>query len=89
MDFFVAKLATDEALHAVNRVLRVGHTLALGYLPHQSLTALVHRNNAWRRAITFCICDDLWLTCHHVRKRAVCCTEVDSYNFTHNVTLRS
>ena len=41
LDFFVGEFAANQALDAIDCVLRVGHTLALRHLPHKALTFFV------------------------------------------------
>ena len=61
LDFFVAKVATDQALYFINSVLGIGHPLALSNLADQTFAVLVDSNDGWCRAITFGVSDNFRL----------------------------
>ena len=87
LDFFVAKFTTDKSFNTINSVFGVGHTLALRNLADQSLATFVYCDHARCRTVTFRIRNNLWFTRHQISEGAVCCTEVDSNNFTHILLL--
>jgi hypothetical protein len=53
-----AKTPTHEALDAGHGVFRVDHSLALGYLAHQSLVSLGERNHRREQAAALLRLDD-------------------------------
>ncbi|MNL46810.1 NAD-specific glutamate dehydrogenase [compost metagenome] len=85
LNLFVAELATDKTLYAVNSILCIRHTLTLRYLTNKTFATFINSHNRWCRAVTFRVCNYLWLTCNHIRYGAISCTEVDADDFTHRV----
>ncbi len=53
LNFFVIKVAANQTLNFINRILGVGHLLAAGHLPDQPLAILIDCYNRRRRAVTF------------------------------------
>ncbi len=77
------ELATDQALHGVERVARVGHGLALGRRADQSLAVIHVSNDGGGGASTFGVFDDLDLPAVHDSHAAVGRSQVNANNLAH------
>ena len=62
-DFVIAM--AHKPLDRINRVFRIGHSLALGYLPHQPLPGLSDRDHGRRSSPTLLVRDHHWLPALH------------------------
>ena len=81
----IVKAAADQALHRVNRVVRIGHRLTLGGLPDQALAIFCKGDDRRRRARAFCIFNNFGLAAFHHRNAAVGCAKIDTDNFCHTL----
>ena len=70
-DFFVGKFAADEALDAINGILRIGDALALGDFADQSLAFFGDGDYGWGSAVALSVGNYLWFAGYHVGKSAV------------------
>ena len=79
------KTATHEALHGVDRVLRVRHSLPLRHLANQPLATLRYRHNRRRRPRTLSVRDNDRLPAFHHSHAAVRRPQVNSNYLSHIV----
>ena len=85
----ITEAAADEALDGEDRVLGIGHRLALGRLTDQALLVLGEGYLARRGARAFGVLDDLGGAALHDRDAAVGGAQVDPDNFGHLYPHRS
>src|SRR5690606_10672477 len=83
-DFGSSELPSDQPLHRVQRIRRVGHGLPLRDLPDKSFVLVRKRDDGRRCAAAFLVRDNLHGAVLKHRYTAVCCAEVDSDYFAHN-----
>src|ERR1039458_7486437 len=76
-------LASHEALDRKDRVLRVGHRLALGDRADEALTGCRECHHRRRRTTPFRVLDDGWLPALQDGHARVCRAEVDTDRLTH------
>jgi hypothetical protein len=88
LHFLLGELAADEALHRVDRVLRVGHRLALRRSADEDLAAVLVRDDRRRRARALAVLDHLGRVAFHDRDARVRGAEVDADDLGH-VVLRN
>jgi hypothetical protein len=82
----VGELAADQALHRIERVLRIGDGLALGGRADHDFVVL-ERNHRRRRAVAFGVLDDTRGVALHDRHARVRRAEVDADDLAHFCTL--
>ena len=82
LHFRVGEFAADEALHRVERILRIRDRLALGCRADQYFIVL-ERDDGRRGAIAFRVFNHARRIAFHDRDARVRRTEVDTDNFTH------
>src|SRR5262249_10278767 len=82
--FLLFEAAADEALHREDRVLRVGHGLALGRRADQHLALFGVGDDGGRRARAFRVLDHLGLCVFDDGDAAVGGAEVDADDFCHD-----
>src|SRR5690606_10380583 len=75
--------ATDEALHRVQSVVRVGHCLTLGRLTDQNFAIVGVRNDGRRGTAALGILDDLGLAVFQNGNARVGSTQVNTDDFAH------
>jgi hypothetical protein len=80
--------ASDEPLDAKDRVLRVGHRLALGDLAHQALAVAGNGHHRGRGSAAVGIGDDRGVTTVHDGYTRIGCSKIDSDSFAHFLFLR-
>jgi hypothetical protein len=76
--------AADQTLDREERVVGIGHSLALGRLADQPLTTLGEGDHRWRRAGAFGILDDLGTAAFHHGHARVRGAQVDTNHFAHH-----
>src|SRR5450830_42086 len=81
-DFFV-ELATDQTLHRVQCVMRIGHRLALGRLANQDFAIVGVGNDRRRGACTLGVFDHFGLAVFKNGDTGVGSPQVDTDNFAH------
>ena len=82
-----ASRTAHETLDRINRLFRVRDCLALCNVAHKTFTVLAESDNRRRGAETFCIGDDDRLATFHHGNAAVCRTQVNTNNLTHDFNL--
>ena len=82
LHFRIGELATDQALHRVERVLGIGHRLALGRGADEYLIVL-ERDDRRRGAIAFRILDNTRGRAFHDRDAGIGRAEVDTDDLAH------
>jgi hypothetical protein len=80
---FFIEAASDQALHGIQGIVRIGHCLALGRLAHKHLVAIGEADNGRGGAITLAVLDHPCLTPFHHRDAGVGGTQVNSDNLAH------
>ncbi len=80
----LVKRAPHQALDGENRTERVGDGLPLGHRAHQPLTIFIHGYNRWRGASTFGVGDHFRLATFNDRHHAVGCSQIYTYDLTHD-----
>jgi hypothetical protein len=85
LDFFLVELTADQALDSEQRVLRVGHGLALGRRADEDLAVFLVGDDRRRSTGAFRILDDLRLTIFHDRHAGVGGAQVDTDDSAHNI----
>jgi hypothetical protein len=85
LDFLLhfLELAAHEALDGEDRVLRIGHGLALGRRAHQPLPALRERHDRGRRAPAFRVRHHGRLAAFHDRHAGIRRSQIDAQYFCH------
>jgi hypothetical protein len=83
----VVEAAAHQALHRVDRVLRVDDRLALGRDADQPLAVLVESDDGRRRAVAFGIGDHGRVAAFHDGDNAVGGAQVNADNFTHDILM--
>src|SRR5579875_376981 len=83
LHLWIIEFTTHQALDRVNGVLRVGHCLTLGNLPHQSLATLGNGDNRRSQRRAFAVIQYGWFAGFHDRDNRVCCSEVDTNHSCH------
>ena len=83
LHFLLGELAADQALHRVDRVLGVGHRLALGRGADQDLAVLLIGDDRRRGAGTLAVLDHLGGVAFHDRDAGVGGPEVDADDLCH------
>jgi hypothetical protein len=76
-----------ESLDRENCVLWIHYRLALGRLPHQSLTALRERHYRRAKAATFRRGDDDWIATLNNSHHTICRPQINANYLTHLSTL--
>ena len=79
-------VASHVSLDGSNGSVCVGYRLTLCRLADQSLTGLGKCNNRRGCADTLCICDNGRLSAFHNCYTAVCCTKINTNDFSHDVS---
>mmetsp|Transcript_548 Transcript_548/g.838 ORF Transcript_548/g.838 Transcript_548/m.838 type:complete len:86 (-) Transcript_548:57-314(-) len=82
----VVDATTDQALYAEDRVFWVRDSLTLGRLTSETFIVR-ERNDRRRRAGAFCVLDYTRLRAIHDSHAGVSCTEVDTNDFSHVLSL--
>ncbi|MDG5978308.1 NAD-specific glutamate dehydrogenase [Hydrogenophaga taeniospiralis CCUG 15921] len=85
LDLFLGELAADQALDRVERVLGVGHGLALGACSDQHLTVFLVSHDRRRGACTFRVLDHLGGVAFHDGHARVGGAQVDADDSSHVV----
>jgi hypothetical protein len=85
LHFLLGELAADQALDGVQRVLGVGHGLALGGRADQHFTVFLVGHDGRRGARTFAVLDHLGGVAFHDGHAAVGGAQVDADDFSHVV----
>ena len=85
----LGELATDQTLGGEDRVLGIGHGLALGGLADEAFAALGEGDDRWGGACTFRVFKHGRLTALHDGHAGVGGAEVDSEDFGHEVVFLS
>ena len=88
LDFFFSELAADQALHRVQRVLGVGHRLALGGCAHQHFAVFLVRNDGRGGACAFRVFDHFGRVAFHHSDAAVGGSQVNADDSSHGVLLK-
>jgi len=83
LHFLFFELASDEPLHREDRVLRIGHRLALRRRPDEHLAVVTIGDDRRRRARAFGILDDLGRAAFHDRDATVRRPEIDTDDLAH------
>jgi len=78
--------AAHEPLDREDGVLRIGHRLPLGDLPHQTLSSFGEGHHRRRQTSAFGVGDDNRLSTFHHGDNRIGCPEVDPDDFAHSVT---
>ncbi|VVN70124.1 hypothetical protein PS685_04984 [Pseudomonas fluorescens] len=81
-NFFV-KTTTDQTLHRVQGVMRIGHCLTLGRLANQNFAIIGVRNDRRRSTRAFCVFDNFCFTVFQNRHTRVGGPEVNTDNSAH------
>ena len=81
-NFFV-KTTTDQTLHRVQGVMRIGHCLTLGRLANQNFTIIGIRNDRRRGTRAFCVFNNFSFTVFQNRHTRVGGPEVNTDNSAH------
>src|SRR4030095_2998841 len=79
---------SDKALHGINGIGRISHSLAFGYLSHQTLALVSKTNHARRRPSTFFVRDNLNRSAFQNRDTAIGRSQVYADRFSHFFSLR-
>jgi hypothetical protein len=79
----VVEAAADEALHRENRIVGIGHGLALRWLSDEPFAVLGESDHRRRRARAFAVLDDLGLAAFHHGNAAVGRAQVDANDLGH------
>jgi NAD-specific glutamate dehydrogenase len=83
LDIRIIEAAADQALDGVERVGRVGDTLALSRKANEALIVSGEGDNGWRRVGTLGVFQNFRLAAVHDRHTRVRRAEVDANNLTH------
>ena len=81
-NFFV-KTTTDQTLHRVQGVMRIGHCLTLGRLANQNFAIVGVRNDRRRSARAFCVFNNFCLAVFQNRHTRVGGAQVNTDNSAH------
>ena len=81
---FIFELAPDQSLDRKQSILRIGHRLAFGCLPHQDFVIVAERDNRWCGPRAFAVFDNLGLAAFEHRDARVGGAEIDTNNFCHD-----
>ena len=79
----VGKLSTDQTLDCIQRVLGIGHRLALGSLSDQHLIITSERDDRRSSAPAFAVLDDLRLARLEYRDAGIGRAQIDSDDLAH------
>ena len=82
----LAILAAHKTLDRVERVFRIGDSLAFGHLPDKPVAVLCECNDRRRRTSTLTVCYDDRLAAFHNGDYRICRSQIDSNYLAHNLS---